>query len=151
MNHQWTINLHDGYPSPWSATRGVHPPSLHTLCNLKTTMFHFGIDLLYSTTESQHDLPSVASPKAEMASSFSWTSLFKSPASSILCFDYLTLAKLDQVKLLCETDFCITKTIPLCDPVAHTGTPFLPTSKTQPHKPKNYLQDKPCTAPGEVQ
>ena len=25
MNHQWTINLHDGSPSPCSVTRGVHP------------------------------------------------------------------------------------------------------------------------------
>ena len=39
------------------------PPSLPTLCNLKSAMFHFGVDLLYSTTEHQHDLPSLASPK----------------------------------------------------------------------------------------
>ena len=72
-------------------------------------MFHFGDDLLYSTTRPQHDLPSLASPKGEMASSFSWTSLFKSPTSSTLCFGDSTLAKLNQVKLLCETEFCITK------------------------------------------
>ena len=76
---------------------------LSPLCKLKSTMFHFGIDLLYSTTEPQHDLPSLASPKGEMASSFSWTSLFKSPTSSTLCFGDSTLAKLNQVKLLCET------------------------------------------------
>ena len=72
-------------------------------------MIHFGADLLHSTTEAQHDLPSLASPKGEMASSFSWTSLFKSPTSSTLCFGDPTLAKIDQVKLLCETEFCISK------------------------------------------
>ena len=56
-------------PSPCSATRGVHP----TLCHLQSTMFHFGVDLLYSTTEPQHDLPSLASLKGQMASPFSWT------------------------------------------------------------------------------
>ena len=40
--------------------------------------------------------------------------------------------------------------IPLCDPVAHTGTTFLLTSKTLPHKPKMYLQGKPSTPPSEV-
>ena len=103
------------------------PPSLPTLCNLKSTMFYFGVDLLYSTTEPQHDLPSLASPKGEMASSFSWTRFFKSPTSSTLCFGDPTLAKLDQSKLLCETDFCITKSIPLSDPVVHTGIQDLTT------------------------
>ena len=72
VNHhnQWIINLHS-------------PPSLPTLYNLKSTMFHFGYHLLHSTTEPQHDLPSLASSKGEMASSFSWTSLFKSPTSSL--------------------------------------------------------------------
>ena len=62
-----------------------------------------------------------------------------------------TLAKLDQVKLLCETKFCSTKYILLYDPVVHTGTTFLLTSKTLPHKPKMYLQDKHYTTPNEVQ
>ena len=39
--------------------------SVLTFCNLKSTMFHFGVDLLYSTTEPQHDLPSLASPKGK--------------------------------------------------------------------------------------
>ena len=51
---------------------------------------------------------------------------------------------------LYQTDFFITKSIPLCDPVVHTGTIFLLTSKTLPHKPKMYLQDKPSTLPSEV-
>ena len=72
-------------------------------------MFHSGVDFLYSTTEPHHDLPSLASPKGEMASSFSWTSFFKCPISSNLCFGEPTLAKLNQVQLLCETEFCITK------------------------------------------
>ena len=70
MNHQWTINLHDGYPPLHVLLPEEYiPPSLPTLCNLKSTMFHFGIDLLHSTTKPQHDLPSLASPKGEMASS----------------------------------------------------------------------------------
>ena len=110
MNHQWTINLHDGYPTLHVLLPEEYiPPSLPTLCNLKSTMFHFGVDFLYSTTEPQHDLPSLASPKGEMACSFSWTSIFKSPTSSTLCFGDSRLAKLNQVKLLCETEFCITK------------------------------------------
>ena len=48
----------------------------------ETTMFHFGVDLLYSTTAPQHDLPSLGSPKAKLASSFTWTSFFKSSTSS---------------------------------------------------------------------
>ena len=151
MNHQCTISLHDGYlPLHVLLPEEYIAPSPPTLCNLKSSMFHFCVDLLYSTTEPQHDLPSLTSPKGEMASSFSWTSLFKSPTSSTLCFGDPTLAKLDQVKLLCETEFCITKSIPLCDPVVHTGTTFLLTSRTLPHKPKMYLQDKPSTPPSEV-
>ena len=47
MNYQWTINLHDRYP----LLQGMQPeeyipPSLHTLCNHKPTMFHLGDDFL---------------------------------------------------------------------------------------------------------
>ena len=108
----------------------------------------FGDDYLFPTKGTLDDLPSLASPKGEMASSFSWTSLFKSPTSSTLCFGDPTLAKLNQVKLLCETEFCITKYILICTPVVHTGTTFLLTSKTLPHKPKMY---KHSTTPSEVQ
>ena len=86
-------------------------------------------------------IPSLASSKEEIASSFSWTSLFESPTSTTSCFADPTLADLNQVKLLCESDFCITKSIRLRDPVVHTGATFLLTSKTLPHKPKMYLQD----------
>ena len=86
-----------------------------------------------------------------MARSFSWTFLFKSPTSSTLCFGDPTLAKFNQVKLLCETESRLTKCIPLCGPVVHTGTTFLLKSKTLPHKPKMYLQDKHSTTPSEVQ
>ena len=110
MNHQWTINLHDGYPPLHVLVPEEYiPPSLPNLCNLKPTMFHFGVHLLYSPTRPQHDLPSLTSPKEGMESSFSWTSFFKSPTSSTLCFGEPALAKLNQVKLLCETEFCITK------------------------------------------
>ena len=56
-----------------------------------------------------------ASPKGLMASSFGWTSLFKSRTPSTLCLGDPSLARLNQFKLLCETEFCITKYIPLCD------------------------------------
>ena len=151
MNHQWTINIHDGYPTLLVLLPEEYiSPSVLTLCSLKSTILHVGVDLLHSTTEPQHDLSSLASPKGEMASSFSWTSLFKSLTSSILCFGDPMLAKLDQVKLLWETVFCITKSLPLCDPAVHTGTTFLLSSKTFPHKSKMYLQDKPSTPPSEV-
>ena len=131
-----------------STSHPLFPPSLPTFCNLLSTMFHFGDDFLYPTKGTLHDLPSPASPKGEMASSFSWTILFKSPTSSTLCFGDPTLAKLNQIKLFCETEFYITKYILLCDPVVHTGTTFLLTSKTLPHKPKMY---KHSTTPSEVQ
>ena len=41
----------------------------------------------------KHDLSSLATPKGEMKSSFSWT-------STTLCFGEPTLGKLNQVKLL---------------------------------------------------
>ena len=71
------------------------------------------------------DLSSLAPPKGEMESSFSWTYPFKSPTSSTLCFGEPTLRKLNQIKLLCNpissmTEFYITKHTPL----VHTGTPF---------------------------
>ena len=117
-----------------SPTGGVHPTlSSHPL---QPFVYHISLcgDYLCHTKRNLHDLPSLASPQGEMASSFSWTSLFKSPTSSTLCFGDPTLEKLNQAKLLCETDFCITKYILLCDPVVHTGTTFLLTSKTLPHK-----------------
>ena len=46
------------------------------------------------------DPSSLAPPKGEMESSFSWTYLFKSPTSSTLCFGEPTLRKLTQIKLL---------------------------------------------------
>ena len=50
------------------------------------------------------DLSSLIPPKGEMKSSFSWTSPFKSPTSSTLCFGEPTLGKINQ-----ETDFYMTK------------------------------------------
>ena len=90
-----------------------------------------------------------------MKSSFSWTSLFKSPTSSTLCFGKPTVGKLNQVKLLCsissstlwdstlaksnqETELCITKHIPLCDSFVHTGTPFsVPRSSSTTNRVSN--------------
>ena len=83
------------------------------------------------------DVSSLAPPKGEMESSFSWTYLFKNPRSSTLCFGEPTRRKLNQNKLLCnptsstlcdftlgklnrETEFYITKHTTL----VHTGTPF---------------------------
>ena len=100
----------------------------------------------------KHYLSSLASPKWEMKSSFSWTNLFKSPTSSTLCFGEPTLKKLKQVKLLCnptsstlydptlaklkqETEFCITKHIPLCELDVHTGTNFpVPRSSSETNR-----------------
>ena len=97
--------------------------------------------LIYVTKRDQPDLSSLASPKGERKSSFSWTGLVKSSTSSTLCFGEPTPGKLNQVKLVCshtsstlcdptpanlnqETEFCITKHIPLCDSDVHTGTTF---------------------------
>ena len=137
MNYKWTINLHDGYP----LFQAMNPeeyitPSLHMI---------------------KHDLSSLAPSKGEMKSSFSWTSLFKSPTSSTLCFGEPTLGKVNQVKLLCsissstlwdptlvksnqETELCITKHIPLCDSAGHTGIPFpTPRSSSGTNRVSNVL------------
>ena len=74
-------------------------PSLPTLCNLKSTIFHFGVDLLYSTTETQHDFPSLALPKGEMASSFSWTSFFKVPHQAL--YVWVTVHLRSSIKSSC--------------------------------------------------
>ena len=112
MKHQWTINLHDEYcPSYVLIPVESIPPSVPTLCHLMSSMFHFGVDLLHFTKEPKHDLLSLAPPKGEMASSFSWTSLFKSPTPRTICLGVPTLANLNQVKLFCETKFGATKTI----------------------------------------
>ena len=95
----------------------------------------------------KHDLSSLAPPKGEMKSSFSWT-------SSTLCFGEPTLGKLTQVKLLCsisprtlwgptlaksnqETELYI-KHIPLCDSAGHTGIPFpTPRSSSETNRVSN--------------
>ena len=75
MNYKWTINLHDGYTLFQVMKQdGYITPSLHI---------------------PKHNLSSLAPPKGEMKSSFSWT-------SSTLCFGEPTLGKLNQVKLLCS-------------------------------------------------
>ena len=128
MNYKWTINLHDGY-SLFQVMKpeGYILPSLHT---------------------PKHDLSSLAPPKGEMKSSFSWT-------SSTLCFGEPTLGKLNQVKLLCsissrtlwdptlaksnqETVLCITMHIPLCDSAGHFGIPFpTPRSSSETNRVSN--------------
>ena len=114
------------------------------MCILYQRKWHFTYLWLGKVQEpykDKHDLSCIASPKGEIKSTLSWTSLFKSPTSSTLCFGEPTLGKLHQVKLLCsstsstfynptlaklnqETEFCITIHIPLCDPAVHTGTTF---------------------------
>ena len=50
MNYQWTMNLHDGHPLLQVMLPEEYiPPTLHTLCNLKSTMFHLGDDFLCPT------------------------------------------------------------------------------------------------------
>ena len=51
-----------------------------------------------------HNVSRLAPPKGEMKSSFSWTSLFKSPKSFTLCFGEPTLGKLNQVKFCVAPD-----------------------------------------------
>ena len=128
MNYKCTINLHDGYPLfQVMKQEGYTTPSLHI---------------------PKHDLYSLAPPKGEMKSSFSWT-------SSTLCFGEPTLGNLNQVKLLCsissrtlwdptlaksnqETELCITKHIPLCDSAGHTGIPFsTPRSSSESNRVSN--------------
>ena len=128
MNYKWTINLHDGYPLfQVMKQEGYITPSLHI---------------------PKHDLSSLAPPKGEMKSSFSWT-------SSTLCFGEPTLGKLNQVKLLCsilsrtlcdlalakfnqESELFITKHIPLCDSAGHTGIPFpTPRSSSETNRVSN--------------
>ena len=76
------------------------------------------------------DPSSLAPPKREMESSFSWTYLFKSSTSSTLCFGEPTLRKLNQVKLLCNPtsstlcDFTLGKLNRETGFLVHTGTPF---------------------------
>ena len=85
-----------------------------------SSMFHFGVDCIHSTKEPQHDLPSLAPPKGEMARSFSWTSLFKSPTPTTLCLGDPSLPRLNQVisVSMCETEFCATKSI-FCSSQSH--------------------------------
>ena len=71
-------------------------------------MFHFGVDY---TKGPQHNLPSPAPPKGEMTSSFSWTSLFKSPTPRTLCLSDPTLSRINPVisVSMCDTVFCAIK------------------------------------------
>ena len=103
------------------------PPSLLHASTLMSRMFHFGVDRIQLTKEPQHILPSLAPPKGEMARSFGWTSVFKSPRPRPLCLDDPTLARLNQVTSvsMCETEFCTTRSIHFCDAGVHTGATFL--------------------------
>ena len=128
LNYNWTINLNDGYPLSQVMKSEVYiTPSLHI---------------------PKHNLSSLAPPKGEMKSSFSWT-------SSTSCFGESTLGKLTQVKLLCsissrtlwdptlaksnqETELCITMYIPLCDSACHTGILFpTPGSSSETNRVSN--------------
>ena len=94
-----------------------------------------------SAKRDQPDLSSIASPKGEIKSTFSWPNPLKSSTSSPLCFGEPALGKFNQVKLLCsstsstlcdptlaklnqETEFCITLHITFGDSVDHTRTTF---------------------------
>ena len=98
MNHWWTINLHDAYPS-FNVLMPVEyiSPSIPSLCNLLSPMFHFGVDYLHPAKAHQHDLPGITPPKGEMTSSFSWTRLFKSPTPRTSCLGDPTLSRINQV------------------------------------------------------
>ena len=84
-----------------------------------------------------------------MKSSFRWTSLFKSPTSSTLCFEEPTLGKFCSLssstlwdptfaKLNQLFKLCITKHISLRDSSVHTGTPFsVPSSSSETNRVSN--------------
>ena len=55
------------------------------------SMFLFGVDYIHPNEEPAHDPPSLALPKREIASSFSWSSPFKSPTPRTLCLGESTL------------------------------------------------------------
>ena len=124
MNYLWTINFHDGYPLLQGMPPEEYiPSSIPPPCNPKYTMFQFGVDSHSFTKDPQHDFSSLASPKGEIESPFSWNSFLKSPRSSTLCFGEPTIAKLNeeptvakinQFKLLCETESYITKSSSIC-------------------------------------
>ena len=80
---------------------------------------------------------SLAPPKWEMESSFSWTYLSKSPTSSTLCFGEPTLRKLTQVKLLCNP-ISSTKHTPHVNRVSdcHSSLVTTPSSRLILDKPK---------------
>ena len=126
-NYNWTINLHDEY--------ALFQVMKQEAC------------ITPSLPIPKHDLSSLAPPKGEMKSSFSWT-------SSTLCFGEPTLGKLTQVKLCSissrtlwdpmlaksnqETELCITKHIPLCDSAGHTEIPFpIPRSSSETNRVSN--------------
>ena len=75
------------------------------------TMFHFGVDFLYSTQDTQQSFQSSFTNRGDDCP-FSWTSLFKS-TSSTLCFGEPTHAKAQR---LCETEFCPTMPTHFCNP-----------------------------------
>ena len=104
MNHQLTIILHDGYPTFYVLISGKYiPPSIPTLCHLMCHSFHLCVGSPHPTKAPKHDLPSLAPPKREMSSSFSWTNHFKSPTSRPLCLDDPVLETLNQVNIcLCH-------------------------------------------------
>ena len=115
------------------------PPSIPTLCNLLSTMFHFGVAYLHPTRGNQHDLPSIAPPKGERTSSFSWTSHFKNPTPRTLRLGDTTLSRITQIisVSIFATVFCATKSAirPL-------------TTKTWACM---YLQKEPSTPPSDKQ
>ena len=104
------------------------------------------------------DLSSLAPPKGEMESSFSWTYPFKSPTSSTLCFCEPTLRTLNQVKLMCnpisstlcdftlgklnqETEFYITKHMPKSS--SGTNRVFVCHSSLVTTSSSRWILDKP--------
>ena len=98
MNHQWTINPHDGYPHLHVLLPEEYiPPSLPTLCNLKFAMFD--LVLTYSNLPQNLNMIFQVSLHLRWQGSFSSSSLFKSPTSGTSCFGDPILAKHDQVKL----------------------------------------------------
>ena len=75
--------------------KSYEPPSvLKAGAPVTLTTYAGWIGHNYLEKSHKHNLSSLVPPKGEMKSSFSWTSLFKRPTSSTLCFGEPILGKL---------------------------------------------------------
>ena len=113
------------------------PPSFIHLCNLLFAMFHFGDDYIHPTKDPNMIFQVYLHPKGKLTSSFTWTSLFRSPTQRSLCLGDCTLSRINQFisVSMCERVFCATK-----------SATKPPNTKTTTYM---YLQEEPSTTPSD--